>query len=190
MAMRRGFKTEANALAAEIRQELGLRALDRLDPLVLAEHLAIPVIALSNLLAEAPAVTYLLDVEPRSFSAVTIFDGLRRLIVHNDRHTPGRQNSNIGHELAHGLLLHPPRPAVDHRGCRLWDQEIEEEADWLAGVLLVPEDAALAVARGRTWQTEAEAALHFGVSEQMLTYRVNITGARIRVQRARKRRAG
>lgn len=190
MTMRRGFKTEANALAAEIRQELGLRALDRLDPLVLAEHLAIPVISLSDLLDDAPAVAHLLDVEPRSFSAVTIFDGPRRLIVHNDRHTPGRQNSNIGHELAHGLLLHPPRPAVDHRGCRLWDQEIEEEADWLAGVLLVPEDAALAAARGRTWPTEAEAALHFGVSEQMLTYRVNITGARIRVQRARKRRAG
>jgi Zn-dependent peptidase ImmA (M78 family) len=188
--MRRGFKTDANALASEIRRELGLRALDRLDPFVLATHLAIPVVALSDLLEEAPAVAHLLDVEPRSFSAVTIFDGPRRLIVHNDRHTPGRQSNNIGHELAHGLLLHPPRPAVDHRGCRLWDQEIEEEADWLAGVLLVPEDAALAVARGRTWQTEVEAALHFGVSGQMLNYRLNITGARIRVERARSRHAG
>jgi Zn-dependent peptidase ImmA (M78 family) len=72
---------------------------------------------------------------------------------------------------------------VDHRGCRLWEQDAEDEADWLAGVLLVPEDAALAVARG--WMSEQAAVVHFGVSDQTLNYRLNITGARLRVQRAR-----
>lgn len=188
MELRRGFKTEANSLASEIRRELGLGALNRLDPHELAAHLEIPVVTLSALQGDAPAVAHLLNVEPNSFSAVTIFDGSRRLIVHNDSHSIGRQNSNIAHELAHGLLLHPARPAVDRRGCRHWNQEVEDEANWLAGVLLVPEDAALAVARG--WKTEPDAVAHFGVSDEMLNYRLNITGARVRVQRARRKRAG
>ena len=183
MPLRRGFKTEANALAAEIRRELGLGALDPLDPFALAAHLEIPVTKLSDLQVTAPAVRHLLDVEPQALSAVTVFDGRRRRIVYNDRHTIGRQNSSVGHEAGHGLLLHEPRPAVDHRGCRLWDQDVEDEADWLAGVLLVSEDAALAVAKG--WMTEADAAVHFGVSAQMLTWRLNVTGARKRVERAR-----
>jgi Zn-dependent peptidase ImmA (M78 family) len=182
MALRRGFKTEANELAADIRRELQLRVLDRLDPLSLAAHLEIPVVPLSEL-PDAPSVAHLLYVEPKAFSAVTVFAGRKRVIVYNNQHSTGRQASSVTHEAAHGLLLHEPKPAVDHRGCRLWDQDVEDEADWLAGVLLVPEDAALAVARGS--MPEPAAAVHFGVSEQMLTYRLNITGARLRVQRGR-----
>src|SRR6266542_3762268 len=87
---RSGFKTEANDLAREIRKELGLRLLDPLDPWRLADHLAIEVIPLSELVDDADgAVRYLLDVDPASFSAVTVFYGTERLIVHNDGHSPG-----------------------------------------------------------------------------------------------------
>lgn len=185
MALRRGFKTQAAGLGWEMRQELGLGALDRLDPLKLAAHLEIPVVALSALHSAAPAVSYLLDVESEAFSAVTVFCGRRRQIVYNDRHSVGRQNSSVGHEVAHGLLLHEPHQAVDDTGCRLWDQTMEEEATWLAGVLLIPEDAALAVARGQI--SEVAALDRFGVSQQMLTWRLNMTGARARVRRARGR---
>lgn len=184
MAFRRGFKTEASTLGAEIRRELGLRALDRLDPFRLAAHLDIPVIPLSTLREFAPdAARHLLEVEPHAFSAVTVFEGRRRRIVYNDEHTIGRQNNSVGHEVAHGLLLHEPRPAIDDYGCRLWDQDVEDEANWLSGVLLVPEDAALAVARG--WKSEADAAEYLGVSAALLTWRLNMTGAHRRVQRAR-----
>jgi Zn-dependent peptidase ImmA (M78 family) len=186
MGYRHGFKTEANAIADETRRELGLGALDPLDPLALAAHLDVPVLALSELAADAPDVLYLLNVEPKSFSATTVFDGARRLIVHNDGHALARRNSNITHEISHALLLHEPKPALDHRGCRYWDQGAEDEANWLAGALLVPADAALAVARG--WRSEQEAMEHFGVSEQMLEWRLNATGARKRVQRARSMR--
>lgn len=186
MGLRRGFKTEANSTAEELRGELGLGPLDSLDPLALAVHLDIPVLDLSELAEVAPAVMHLLDVEPAAFSAITVFAGTRRMIVHNDAHAPARRNSNVTHELSHGLLLHPPTLALDHLGCRHWDQTIEEEADWLAGVLLVPEEAALAIARG--WQTWAQAMAHFGVSEQMLRWRLNKTGALKRVARARSGR--
>jgi hypothetical protein len=183
MAYRHGFKTEANATADEVRSELGLGVLDPLDPIVLARYLDVPVIALSELAETAPRVLHLLHVEPSAFSATTVFAGTHRMIVHNDGHAPARRNSNITHEISHALLLHEPKPALDHRGCRHWDQNVEDEANWLAGALLLPADAALAVARG--WRSEQEAMEHFGVSEKMLDWRLNATGARKRVQRAK-----
>lgn len=189
MGYKRGFKSEAKGITAEVRAELGLTAYDRLDPFQLADHLEIPVLGLSDLALDAPRVRHLLDVEPEVFSAVTVFAGSRRTIVHNDAHAPTRQASNLAHELAHGLLLHPPTPALDNKGCRHWNQDIEDEAAWLGGALLIPEKAALAIAQGR-WSI-GTGARHFGVSTRMVQYRVNATGAAKRVKRAfaaRKRR--
>lgn len=183
MALERGFKTWANKIADQVRSELGLGPFDRFDPRLLAQFLAIPVVDLSSLVREAPAVTHLLTKETGVFSAVTVFDGSRRAIVHNDSHASVRQNSNISHELSHGLLGHPPTPAMDDTGCRIWNQDLEDEANWLAGCLLVSERATLAIVRRRC--TNTEAALRFGVSQQMIQYRVNATGARSRIQRAR-----
>ena len=186
MKMRRGFKTEANEIAREIRSELGISELERLDPRHLAEHLEIPIVAMSELVRSRPAIRHLIEVESNVFSAATVFDGPRRLIVHNDGHSEGRQNSNLCHELAHGLLLHPPTPALDDRGCRHWNQLIEDEANWLCGVLLVSEAATLEVAKG-AWSKE-KACDHLGVSQRMLQFRINSTGALIRVQRMRHAR--
>ena len=187
MTLRWGFKREAEAIGREIRSELGLQASDPLDPCQLARHLDIPIVPLSGLRTTASGpVQYLFDVEPEAFSAVTVFRGVHRTIVHNDAHSSGRQASNVTHEASHGLLLHPPTPALDDRGCRIWDQVIEEEATWLAGVLLVPESAALIIARRGT--PLAVAAAEFGVSEQMMDWRLNVTGARLRRERARRRR--
>ena len=184
MGYRRGFKSEANSIAREIREELGLTALDPLDPFALAKLLAVPVIGLSDFSADAPfAVSHFQTVEAEVFSAVTVFDGARRHIVHNDSHSPGRQASNVTHELGHALLLHDPSPALDDRGCRLWNQNIEDEAQWLSGALLVTEDAALSIARGG--DSVADAAARFRVSEQMIIYRLNMTGAKKRVARSR-----
>jgi Zn-dependent peptidase ImmA (M78 family) len=184
LAYRRGFKSEANEIATDVRRELGLRQQDRLDPILLARHLAVPVLPLSRLRSFAEdAVEYLLHKEPEAFSAVTVFRGSRRTIVHNDAHSLGRQSSNVTHELAHALLLHDPTPPLDHRGCRIWNQNIEDEAQWLAGALLITEEASLWIVR--SGMSGASAAEHFGVSEKMVTYRTNITGARRRVARAR-----
>lgn len=183
MGYRRGFKSEANATAREIREELRLTERDRLDPFLLATHLGVPILPLSDFSGDAPfAHQHFGEVEVGTFSAATVFDGPRRTIVHNDSHSPGRQASNLTHELGHALLLHEPTPTLDDRGCRLWNENIENEAQWLAGALLVTEDAALWIARGGA--TVAAAALHLGVSEQMVIYRLNVTGARKRVARS------
>jgi Zn-dependent peptidase ImmA (M78 family) len=72
---------------------------------------------------------------------------------------------------------------MDDRGGRLWNQDIEDEAAWLAGALLVSEAAAIEIAR-RGWPVEV-AAQRFGVSQQMIQFRLNVTGAVKRVQRMR-----
>lgn len=184
MTLRRGFKSEAAALAQEVRAELRLGRLDRLDPHQLARHLDIPVVPLSNL--SAPGARHFLFVEREAFSALTVFDVHRRIVVHNDSHSEARQNSNLAHELAHALLLHDPVPALDSTGCRNWNETKEQEANWLSGELLVTSDMALAVARGQL--TKRQARERFGVSHKMLTWRLNITGAAKRAARERARR--
>lgn len=181
--LRRGFKTEANEIARETRRELGLRAIDPLDPWRLAEHLAIPVVSLRDLSVDAPqAVHHFRRVDRQAFSAVTVFRGPARLIVFNDAHDRGRQASDVAHELSHALLQHQPRPALDHRGCREWDRQEEDEANWLAGALLISEEAALYIAR--SGMSVEEAAAHYGVTRKMVQFRLNITAAHRRVQRA------
>ena len=174
-------------MAKEVRSELGLGPLDCLNPHELAIHLDIPVVPLSELAATQLGVRHFLSVEREAFSALTVFDGHRRMVVHNDSHFPTRQNSNLAHELAHGILLHEPTVALDSTtGCRDWNKTDEEEADWLAGELLVTSEMALAVARGNIDINLAAA--RFGVSEAMLRWRLNKTGAITRMNRERAAR--
>lgn len=162
--------------------ELGLSITARLDPWQLAHRLDIPVLALSDLGEHAPgALHHFQQVDASEFSAVTVFRGSRRVVVHNDAHSRGRQASDVGHELAHGLLLHEPSPALDHDRSRLWNPEMEEEADWLAGAILVSDEAAFSIAARRV--PIDLAAEHYGVSEPMMRFRLNVTGAYRRAAR-------
>ncbi len=96
--------------------------------------------------------------------------------MHNDGHRPDRVASNLSHEAAHALLLHQPRPAIDATGCRDWQDDVEKEAAYLGGCLLIPGKAARAAVR-KGW-TDAEVADHYAVSDSMARYRLNVSGAR------------
>jgi Zn-dependent peptidase ImmA (M78 family) len=182
VTLRRGFKTEANDHARELRAELGLAAHAPLSPWMLAEHLGIPLMRLSELAAEEPAaVRFLRSCSPDIFSAATLFCGYRRLIVYNDAHHPRRQAADLAHELGHGLLGHPPAPVFNDVGCRQFNRVHEEEANWLGPALLVSEEAALSIVeQGLSLQ---EAIALFGVSKNVITMRIGVTGARRRVER-------
>ena len=70
--------------------------------------------------------------------------------------------SGEAHEIAHVILEHPLSPALGVGGCRRWDPTLEDEADWQAGALLVPREAALRwIQSGRSLE---DGAVHFGVS--------------------------
>jgi len=193
-SLERGFKTRAEKLALQLRLELGLTPYDRLDPRALAQHLGIAIMNLRDLVAygaNQSSVSYFIDVAPEELSALTIREGNECLIVENPRHSTGRRSSTLTHELSHVILKHAPGPALGVGGCRRWNQKDEDEADWLAGVLLVPRPIALRFARLET--PVAVAAFNMGVSVPLLQWRMNHTGAAAQAQRerlARSRRPG
>lgn len=191
--MERGLKSECESAATAVRAELGLDAHARLDPRLLAAYFEIEVHPLSAL-AGGPAIRvavhHLKVVDPKMFSAVTIFPDWpqrRRVIIFNDGNSEARQNADITHELGHGLRLHEPRYAIVN-GCRDYSKAEEDEASWLAGCLLVPREAALAVAQAR--EPLDQAAERFRVSLELMRMRVYATGAKRQADAARRRRAG
>lgn len=179
--LRHGFKTEANRLARAVRKDLGLDAEAPLDPWKLGDFLGVEIFPLSSL-SELPAeIEHFMQVEPSALSAVTVFRGRKRAIVHNDGHLAGRQANNIAHELAHALLMHEPAPALTILGCRKWDPVVEDEANWLGPALLVSDEAALHIVKEQ--MTHKQAAALYGVSEEVIRMRLNVTGARRRALR-------
>ena len=180
--LRRGFKTEANEHARELRAELGLPPHAPLSPWALAPHLDIPLMRLSELAGIEPAaVRYLTRSAPDVFSAATLFSGYRRLIVYNDAHHPRRQAADLAHEISHGLLGHPPAPIFNSIGCRQFNRAHEDEANWLGPALLISEEAALYIVEQRL--TLDAAVVNYAVSRDVITMRIGVTGAQRRLQR-------
>jgi Zn-dependent peptidase ImmA (M78 family) len=66
---------------------------------------------------------------------------------------------------------------------RTYNEDQEQEADWLAGCLLLPRDALLTIRRRRL--SDEEACAQYGVSSPMLRFRFNITGVDVQLKRAR-----
>jgi hypothetical protein len=108
------------------------------------------------------------------FSALTICEGTRRLIVYNPRHAVTRRANSVVHEISHVILEHPAAPALGTGGCRYWDSRLEDEADWQAAALLVPRDGAFAWLRAGNGLNDG--ARKFGVSPALFRWRVNHTG--------------
>lgn len=181
MALSSGFRKQAEAIAEEVREDLGVGNLNQLDPRALFEHLAVPLKSLTQLANESPAgtavhsgVRFLRSQAAAELSAMTVFRGAKRIVIYNDGNDPGRQASDLCHEAGHALLLHEPFEATDDAGCRIWDQDIEDEASWLGGALLIPGKAARYAARAG-W-TFAHMAARFGCSEEMARWRNNVSG--------------
>jgi hypothetical protein len=181
MALRRGFKTEANELSRLMRRELNLFDYDPLCPWKLAKHLGFKVYALSDFRIENPkAAQYFLAPDTGlQFSAVTLPYPGGSAIVHNDGHGIKRQASNLAHELAHALLLHSAHSISGPDGARVYCPEIEEEANWLGPALLISEAAALHIIR-RGYSLDAASDI-YRTSVEVIRMRLNVCGAWKRV---------
>ncbi|WP_328805961.1 ImmA/IrrE family metallo-endopeptidase [Paraburkholderia solitsugae] len=99
-------------------------------------------------------------------------------MILNSSHSPARQASALMQELAHRIRNHEPEEmSISSEGLMLlkaYDKEQEEEADWLAGTLLLPREALVDIRRQGMSDDEVTAA--YGVSKRMYTYRVSMTG--------------
>jgi Zn-dependent peptidase ImmA (M78 family) len=113
-----------------------------------------------------------------------VFRGCRRLIIHNENHHPHRRASNLAHELSHIPLEHEPSPVANPKGERYWDSEMEEEATWLAGALLIPRNGALGMMRAS--RTITHIASHYGTSEALCQWRIRQSGVDKQIERWRR----
>lgn len=170
MAFKRGFKAEANRIAIRVREKMGLLEHEPIDPCAICNEFEIVLKKLSDVVPDSK----FLDLYSDSFSAVTVPRGMATAIVHNDKHHPHRQRSNICHELAHCFLGHEGAPPLMDDGKRSWNKEQEEEAHFLSGALLISNEAANWIMRTGTYQAAQKV---YGVSQVMLDFRLRVSGA-------------
>ena len=188
MALRRGFKSEAERIAGRIQADLGLSAAEQIDPELIADLLGIEVKAGDELLPRE-RFQELEEIQPDAFSACTLRPSPNRVVViYNPLSFKTRQKSDIAHELAHVLLNHDMSLVqrlgdVTFLSC---DPVQEEEATWLSGCLLLPR--ALLLAEVRRSADARDIANKHGVSEGMAQYRLGVTGVMRQNQAARRRR--
>ncbi|WP_108399068.1 ImmA/IrrE family metallo-endopeptidase [Devosia submarina] len=179
MGLRRGFKTEANGWARDLRLELGIPPAGPMCPRKLCDHLGLPLLDLSKLEADPAHIAFYTKGPGRKeFSAVTLQTQGKRWIVHNDAHDSGRQASNIAHEIAHALLGHPVTALFGADGQRSHNPDHEEEANWLGPALLISEEAALFIVQQS--MSVPDAAEFYGTSREVVQMRINVSGARKR----------
>lgn len=151
----------------------------------LAKHLRVEVYAADQLVDRAK-LEELNRLQPGAFSAATFhLPGGRTAAVYNPCNDPERTNSDIAHELAHIMLGHEVRELQDLAGHVFFtcNPDQEEEANWLAGCLLLPRPLLLREAYAGA-DAAAIAEKHH-VSLQMARFRMNASGILLQVRRTR-----
>ncbi len=176
--MERGFKSRCEEISRSLRVEFGLRSVDPLSAEKLANHLGVLVLSLSDLDLPHEDYRQLTIIDAGSWSAITVSAFGRDAIIVNPSHRGGRYSSDLMHELAHLILGHTPNTVFfvgdGELALRGYSPTAEEEANWLSATLLLPRDALEHIKRCRT--SSQVACEEYGVSQQMLKFRSDVTG--------------
>ena len=113
--------------------------------------------------------------------------GAAHRVVHKPVSSKGLRNNVVMHELAHIILGHELAKACILEDGSLvpgnFDQDQEDEADWLAGALLLPRPALLSIRRRRL--SDRDACEEHLVSPEMLKWRFRMTGVDYQLSRRR-----
>lgn len=183
--MRRGFKAEAERLASRLRSDLQVPADVGLNVDRLAEHLGVSVRSADQLVPRSE-LERLQEIQPGCFSAAIFHlpDGRVVAVTNPLNDTRARRDSDLAHELSHLILKHAPSQ-VDRLGDLTFfdcDPEQEEEANWLAGCLLLPRPLLLKAARQAL--SPEQVAEKNAVSIEMARFRLNTSGVYLQVKRS------
>lgn len=186
MAFRRGFKSQCERRSVEFRKQFGLSDHDALSADRLAKELRVTVWSTDDVdgISES-ARAVLRDETDQSWSALTMRLGAAHLVVYKPVSSKGRRNNVVMHELAHIILGHELAKACILEDGSLvpgnFDQDQEDEADWLAGALLLPRPALMSIRRRRL--SDRDACEEHLVSQEMLKWRFRMTGVDYQILR-------
>lgn len=175
----RGFKSWTEKTAASFRRDLEISPSAPLPPKILAQYLNIEIWEPKDVQQLSQKdLNQLLVNDNMSWSAVTIRRGDKYTIISNPTHSTGRIASDLMHELSHIVAGHEPAKMILSAdggiAMRTFDPKQEDEANWLSGGLLLPRIALLHIHKTRL--TEHQACALYGVSSDLLNYRLNVTG--------------
>ena len=167
---------------------MGTRASDGLDAVLLATHAGAEVRRADELTSLSKLKT-LETLQSGAFSACTFHIGGRPIIVYSPLASHGRTQSDVAHEVSHIILSHDVQTVQQLDGASFFtcDPDEEQEANWLAGCLLLPRNLLLSAMR-RGLNAE-EIAQKYGVSLPMAEFRIRATGVLRQLQATRKPRS-
>lgn len=178
----RDFETKALAL----RDFAGLRRdTDRLDPFELARFAGLLVVSFEKVapMLSKDTLEHLLGAGKDKWSggaaAQTLPDG-KKLIILNPSHGANRHSATLMEEVSHVFLGHKPsqlgvsnKNAKGEAIARDFRPEIEQEAYGVGAAALVPYTALVKFLR--EGKTSREIARHFGVSRDLVDYRLRVS---------------
>ena len=167
---------------------MGIRPSDGLDAAVLAAH-AEANVARADRLTSRSKLEALEKLQPGAFSACTFHIRGRPTIVYSPLASHGRTQSDIAHEVSHILLDHDLQTVQQLDGLSFFtcDPDEEQEANWLAGCLLLPRKLLLRAVRSGL--SAAEISEEYGVSLPMAEFRIRATGVLRQVRSTHRLRA-
>ena len=161
-----------------IREFAGVSLEEPLDPFALAKFTKITVIRPSELRQLPPNVLAELVGRSQSrWSGVTLaLPGGEQLCILNPTHGPERTRATLMEEIAHVVLGHQPTRILTGVGgiaCREYNAANEEAAYGVGAAALVPYTPLfVGLMDGATPESIA---LQYGVSSQLVSYRIKIT---------------
>ncbi|MGL5060387.1 MAG: ImmA/IrrE family metallo-endopeptidase [Microcoleus sp.] len=160
------------SIATEKRHLLGFKAYQPLSARVLAKYFQAEIFTAETVPNVEPEQVKILCDSDNWSAGVIWNDPL--WIVHNSRHAPTRQESNLMHEFAHIILKHEMVGYNSQTGLPKRRQQDEDEAVYLGGCLQIPR-------RGLLWAVQKKMtvdriALYFNASEEMVKFRINVNG--------------
>ncbi|RIH63442.1 ImmA/IrrE family metallo-endopeptidase [Mariniphaga sediminis] len=172
--LKRGFKAEAERISEQLRIELNVPIYDELCAFKLAKYLGVEIFIPRELGCSGHEEKKLLLES--GWSAFTSNKEGQYFIIHNNSHSPKRQQSNLMHELAHIIRKHEISEEIKNLPyfMRYYNPEQEAEAEYLGAALQLPRKGLLY--HLKYGKSTHEIADHFRASYKMTNFRINNSG--------------
>jgi IrrE N-terminal-like domain len=189
--MKKGFnKAQLERTSVELRKCIGLNHNEPIDCLTLLKHLpnhlskdfkirALQISEMSKYSLCPTIIDTLCGQAKKEFSAVLLEVSGGFLILYNQSHSDSRITSTLAHEISHivcGHKFNTLSMSSSDIMLRQFPKEHEDEANWLAGCILLPREGLLwALKKGMNHE---QIASHFSISIDMVRWRYNSTGVK------------
>lgn len=173
--LKRGFKAQAERSMVKYREALHIHPCGALCAFELAKYLDVHICSALEFFPELKAT----DSLSCEWSALTLVaQSGNRIIIYNPFHTEARKQSDVMHELAHIICKHT-REQKQYEfqipfGMHEYNDTQEEEAKCLGATLQLPQPSLLWASKNN--MSNKEIASYFNASEEMVQYRINLTG--------------